>query len=268
MKAWDIFEELGNLDEVPLLPVAPQKRRAKHGVLRIALIAAVVILLIGSALAVGLGVGVRYGKKTVYVQGVSLGAEQVELRYHTAELQYSLRPVEAKNSDLRIPLYFDSIRAVEEYFGLELMKSPQLESLVRNISVTIVESDGKASPDGLIFYLSLRRGEDLEAALDSRLVSESGITVFVALTEDFAKEQAVQYLYASEEAGKFRESGLLTKGGESLLLLETPNAGSLGRTGYAAWCDDGIAYLAHLKTYPDSYATPLSLLAPILEQVQ
>ena len=264
MKAWDIFEELSNLDEELFLPLPAKKRTSKRSGLRIALIAAVIVLLMGTVLAVSLGVGVRYGKKTVYVHGVSLGSEQVELRYHTAELQYALRPVEIKTGGLSATSHcFDSIDAAEEYFGLELMKSPQLESLVRNVSVISAGESG-----GLILYLSLRRGEDLETALDSRLVSECGITVFVALTDDFAQEQALQYLYAPEEAGGFQESGLITKKGKSLLLLENPNAGSVGRTGYAAWCEGGIAYLAHLKTYPDSYASPLSLLAPILEQVQ
>lgn len=263
MKAWDIFEELGNLEEELFLPVVPPKSKPRRSWLRVALIAAVIGLLMGSVVAVGFGVGVHYGKKNVYIQGVSLGSEQVELSYHTAELQYSLRPVAVKNSTFSAPMHFDSIRAAEEYFGLALMKSPQLESLVRNVSVTPAENSA-----GLIFYISLRRDEGSEAALDCRLVSECGITVFVALTEAFAQEEAIYCLYAPAEAGKFQESGLLTEQGKSLLLLENPNEDSLGSTGYAAWCDEGIAYLAHLKTYPNSYATPLSLLAPLLEQLQ
>ena len=309
MNEWDLFQQLSELDEELVLAAEdahvyskPWYRRG----LRIALTAAIIALLVGTALAVGLGFGVEYGKETVYVQGISLDQQQPALSYHTAQLQLDMRPVEIKKRELlsrqlteqwlKTPekesfsggemqdekgkaLFFESITQLEDFFGLELMESPQLSELVRRIYVTLAVSDpeqaatsykktGSIPPDGLILYLSLRRGEDTATALDSRLVSESGITVFVPLTEAFAEKESIQYLYAAEEAGAFQESGLLTTSGNSLLLLENSKGVSYGRSGYAVWCNGGIAYLAHAKTYPDSYATPLSLLVPILEKLQ
>ncbi len=307
MKEWEIFEALGDLDDELITQERPTRLRWKRSGMRLALAAAVIALLVGTALGVGLRVGVTYGRETVPLDGISLGQKDEkdtrELSYYTAEIQYELQTVCVKNLELLSSQLtrawedcgqvktaelmgedgkrrnLDTIAATEEFFGLDLMQSPDLEALVRGIYVTMVISDpqraeaeyaekGKVTPDGLLLYFSLRRGEASEEALDAHLVSESGVTVYIALTEAFAVQESAQRLYSHESEGEFQESGLITQQGKSLLLLENEWGGSFGRTGYAAWCQKGIGYLAHMKTYPDSYATPLSLLAPILEQVQ
>lgn len=311
MKEWDIFEELGNLEDGLILVQPPKRRFYGRKGLRLALIAAVIALLAGTALGVGLGVGVSYGKKTVSLQGVSLGKQDgndiQELSYYTAEIQYDLQTVSVENLEFLSSCLtqawedFDhdsgllqsaelmeedgkrknlgSIAGAEEFFGIDLMQSPDLEALVRGAYVTMVISDpqraeaeyaekGKVTPDGLLLYFSLRRGEASEEALDAQTVSESGITVYIALTEAFATQEGAQCLYTHETEGEFQESGLMTDSGKSILLLENTYESSSGKTGYAAWCQKGIGYLAHIKTYPNRPATSLSLLAPMLQKMQ
>lgn len=311
MKEWEIFEALGDLDDELITQERPTRPHWKRGGLRLALIAAVTALLVGTVLGVGLGVGVTYGKQTVTLQGVSLGQKDGdgtrELSYYTAEVQYDLQTVSVENMELLSSQLtqawedlghdhsglqaaelmgadgkrrnLGTIAGAEEFFGLDLMQSPDLEALVRGAYVTMVISDperaeaeyaetGRVTPDGLLIYFSLRRGEASPEALDAQLVSESGITVYIALTEAFIAQEGTQRLYSYETEGEFQESGLMTDRGKSILLLENTREGSFGQTGYAAWCQNGIGYLAHMKTYPSSYATPLSLLAPVLQHIQ
>lgn len=300
MKEWDIFEALGEID-APLLPTPmPKQRRWARGGLRVALIAAMLSLLAGTVLAVGIGVGVRYGEQSVTLDGISLSQDDTQdLSYHTAQIQYALHTVSTASDefltralteawaqhsgqelyDLKAPdgsaQNLGSVAEAERLLGIDLMDSPELSGLIRGVYVTMVVAEptqatvhyaqtGKLSPDGLLIYLSLRRGELSDTALDARLVSEAGITVFVPLTEAFIQSQREQTLYSY--GSSFVESGLMTAGGKSLLLLENGST-ALGQVGYAAWCDNGLGYLAHLKTYPEGYATALSLLAPLLGRI-
>ena len=300
MNEWNLFEALGEIEE-PLLSPPKQKHFPwKKNGLRVALIAAVLSLLAGTVLAVGIGVGVRYGEQTVTLEGISLSQDAAQnLSYHTAQIQYELRTVTTSAQsyltqaltaawvqhsgeglyDLKNPdgslRNFGTVAEAEQFFGIDLMDSPELSELIRGIYVTMVVADpaqaaacdaqgGQISPDGLLIYLSLRRGELSDTALDARLVGEAGITVFVPLTEAFVQSQREQTLYSHDSP--FAESGLMTAEGRSLLLLENSSS-SLGQVGYAAWCDNGLGYLAHLKTYPQGYATPLSLLAPLLGRI-
>lgn len=304
MNSWDIFETLGEVEEELLLTSKPCGFHWGKGGLRILLIAAVICLLVGTALAVGLGARVSYGRQTVSLQGVSLSRPDdgsQSLSYHTAQVQYDLHTVEIKNAALFTEALTDAwavssgktlydlkkadgsaqnlgtIAATEALLGISLMESAELSALIRGIYVTMVIADpqraaadyaqeGQICPDGLILYLSLRRGAASENALDARLVSECGITIFVPLTESFVRTQQVQTLYSHERQGGFTESGLMTQAGKSLLLLENSSS-ELGQAGYAVWCDGGLGYLAHLKTYSNGYATPLSLLAPLLGRI-
>lgn len=307
MKEWELFEALGDLDDELITQERPTRPRWKRGGLRLALIAAVTALLVGTALGVGLRVGVTYGRETIPLDGISLGQKDGkdtrELSYYTAEIQYELQTVCVENLELLSSQLtrawedygqfktaelmgedgkrrnLGTIAGAEEFFGLDLMQSPDLEALVRGAYVTMVISDperaeaeyaetGKVTPDGLMIYFSLRRGEASTEALDGRLVSESGITVYIALTEAFIAQEGGRCLYSHESEGEFQESGLMTDRGKSLLLLENTLEGISGQTGYAAWCHQGIGYLAHIKTYPSSQATPLSLLAPVLQKMQ
>lgn len=300
MNEWNLFEALGEIEE-PLLSPPKQKHFPwKKNGLRVALIAAVLSLLAGTVLAVGIGVGVRYGEQTVTLEGISLSQDAAQnLSYHTAQVQYELRTVTTSAQsyltqaltaawgqhggeelyDLKNPdgslRNFGTVAEAEQFFGIDLMDSPELSELIRGIYVTMVVADsaqaaacdaqgGQISPDGLLIYLSLRRGELSDTALDARLVGEAGITIFVPLTEAFVQSQREQTLYSHDSP--FMESGLMTAEGRSLLLLENSST-SLGQVGYAAWCDNGLGYLAHLKTYPQGYATPLSLLAPLLGRI-
>lgn len=300
MNEWNLFEALGEIEE-PLLSPPKQKHFPwKKNGLRVALIAAVLSLLAGTVLAVGIGVGVRYGEQTVTLEGISLSQDAGQnLSYHTAQIQYELRTVTTSAQsyltqaltaawgqrggeglyDLKNPdgslRNFGTVAEAEQFFGIDLMDSPELSELIRGIYVTMVVADsaqaaacdaqgGQISPDGLLIYLSLRRGELSDTALDARLVGEAGITVFVPLTEAFVQSQREQTLYSHDSP--FAESGLMTAEGKSLLLLENDST-ALGQVGYAAWCDNGLGYLAHLKTYPKGYATPLSLLAPLLGRI-
>lgn len=300
MNEWNLFEALGEIEDPLLSPPKQKHFHWKKNGLRVALIAAVLSLLAGTALAVGIGVGVRYGEQTVTLEGISLSQDAPQnLSYQTAQIQYALHTVttsaqgyltqaltdawaehsgerlyDLKNTDGSLR-NFSTIAEAEQFFGIDLMDSPELSELIRGIYVTMVvadpaqaaENDGQGtqlSPDGLLIYLSLRRGELSDTALDARLVSEAGITVFVPLTDAFIQSQREQTLYSHDSA--FTESGLMTAEGRSLLLLENSSS-SLGQVGYAAWCDNGLGYLAHLKTYPQGYATPLSLLAPLLGRI-
>lgn len=300
MNEWNLFEALGEIED-PLLSPPKQKHFPwKKNGLRVALIAAVLSLLAGTVLAVGIGVGVRYGEQTVTLEGISLSQDAAQnLSYHTAQIQYELRTVTTSAQsyltqaltaawgqnggeglyDLKNPdgslRNFGTIAETEQFFGIDLMDSPELSELIRGVYVTMVVADsaqaaacdaqgGPISPDGLLIYLSLRRGELSDTALDARLVGEAGITVFVPLTEAFVQSQREQTLYSHDSP--FAESGLMTAEGRSLLLLENDST-ALGQVGYAAWCDNGLGYLAHLKTYPQGYATPLSLLAPLLGRI-
>ncbi|MBQ4566293.1 MAG: hypothetical protein IJA48_08080 [Oscillospiraceae bacterium] len=300
MNEWNLFEALGEIED-PLLSPPKQKHFPwKKNGLRVALIAAVLSLLAGTVLAVGIGVGVRYGEQTVTLEGISLSQDAAQnLSYHTAQIQYELRTVTTSAQsyltqaltaaweqhggeglyDLKNPdgslRNFGTVAEAEQFFGIDLMDSPELSELIRGVYVTMVVADsaqaaacdaqgGPISPDGLLIYLSLRRGELSDTALDARLVGEAGITVFVPLTEAFVQSQREQTLYSHDSP--FAESGLMTAEGRSLLLLEDSSS-SLGQVGYAAWCDNGLGYLAHLKTYPQGYATPLSLLAPLLGRI-
>ena len=301
MKEWELFEALGEIDDDLLMTPPPKKHHFRKLTLRAALVAAVLTLLAGTALAVSIGVGVRYGKQTVTLEGISLSQEDPQnLSYHTARIQYELRTVPTsahlrlsqaltevwtehsgqKLYDLRNPdgsiLNLGTIGEAEQLLGIDLMDSPELSDLIRGVYVTMVvaepeqaslryEQTGQLSPDGLLIYLSLRRGELSDTALDARLVSEAGITVFVPLTEAFVQSQRDQTLYSYDS--DFTESGLMTAEGKSLLLLENGST-TLGQVGYGAWCDNGLGYLAHLKTYPEGYATPLSLLAPLLGRIR
>lgn len=314
MDEWNLFNALSELDD-ELILTAQELPAKKHGLgrtgLRIALIAAVVTLLVGTALAVGLGVGIRHGQEKVTLQGLSLqqpdGEKTREMTYYTARVEYELQTVPVENMELLSACltqawesfphdrsYFqpaeltedsgerkdlESIRGAEEFLGLELAESPELATLVRGVYVSMVISDlrraeeeyaqkGSITPDGLILYCSLRRGEASGEALDARTVSESGVTVYVALTEAFLEKEGTQCLYSYEREGPFHESGLMTEGGRSILLLENAPPQDCVRGGYAAWCENGIGYLAHMKVYPGSYATPLSLLTPLLQHLQ
>lgn len=300
MNEWNLFEALGEIEDPLFSPPKQKHFRWKRNGLRVALIAAVLSLLAGTVLAVGIGVGVRYGEQTVTLEGISLSrAAPQNLSYQTAQIQYELHTVTTSAQsyltqaltvawgqhggeglyDLKNPdgslRNFGTVAEAERFFGIDLMDSPELSELIRGIYVTMVVVDsaqaaarnaqgGQISPDGLLIYLSLRRGELSDTALDARLVGEAGITVFVPLTEAFVQSQREQTLYSHDSP--FTESGLMTAEGRSLLLLENGST-SLGQMGYAAWCDNGLGYLAHLKTYPQGYATPLSLLAPLLGRI-
>lgn len=300
MNEWQLLEALGEIEDPLLVPPKRKHHRWKRGGLRIALVAAVLSLLAGTVLAVGLGVGVHYGEQRVTLEGVSFSKDSPQsLSYHTAQIQFEMHPVSSGSEDfltreltrawelhsgehlydLKNPdgslCNLGTVAQAEQLLGIDLMDSPELSDLIRGVYVTLVVAqpeaaaarfgeEGQISPDGLILYLSLRRGELSDTALDARLVGEAGITVFVPLTEAFVRDESIQTLYSQGSA--FAESGLMTAEGKSLLLLENDST-SLGQVGYAAWCDNGLGYLAHLKTYPEGYATPLSLLAPLLGRI-
>ncbi len=302
MNAWDMFEALSEIDATEF---DCEAKKSNKTALRFILLAASIALLIGSVLAVGLGARVHFDEQTVELHGVSLvdndGESTNSVTYHSAHVSLDMstvriRATEELSRDLTAQWKadpslktatcqtaqgarrnFGTVAEAEAFLGIELLNSPTLERLVRGVFVTMVISDServneqyasenRITPDGLIVYLSLRRDEN--SALDSTLVSESGITVYIALTQAFLESESERHLYSHEAEGRFRESGLLISGGKSLLLLENTPEEGFCQSGYAAWCNAGLGYLAHIKTYPDSYATPLSLLTPILYDIK
>jgi len=300
MNAWDLFEALSEVDASELDAVA---KKSSKTALRFILLAASIALLIGSALAVGLSARVYFDEQTVELQGVCLvendGKTTSSMTYHAAHVSLEMSTVHISATEelsralttkwradpsLKTAYYqtaqgtrcnLGTVAEAEAFLGIDILNSTELERLVRGVFVTMVisdsqrakeeyESKNRISPDGLIVYLSLRR----DTALDSTIVSESGITVYIALTQAFLESETEQHLYSHKSEGRFRESGLLTSSGKSLLLLENTPEKGFCQSGYAVWCSAGLGYLAHIKTYPDSYATPLSLLSPFLYEIK
>ncbi len=303
MNAWDLFEALNEV-EAGQFEMQPPKKTNKAP-LRLILLAASIVLFVGTAVAVGLGAHVRFESQTVELHGVCLmeddGKSTHSMTYHTAHVSLEMSTVrlcatEELSRNLTGQWQADpslktasllteqgarrnlgSVAEAEAFFGIELLESAELERLVRGVFVTMVisesqraekeyEASRRITPDGLIVYFSLRREKSPD--LDATLVSESGITVYIALTQAFLESESERHLYSHEREGRFCESGLLTSSGKSLLLLENTPEEGFCRSAYAAWCSKGLGYLAHIKTYPDSYATPLSLLAPFLYDIK
>ncbi len=307
MNEWDLFQELSELDEELVLAAekTPDRKNLLHrGGLRAALIAAIIALLVGTALAVHLGVSVSHGEKTVPLKNIGLslpeGEETEKLTYYTANIRFDMMPTEITNADLTSALTqawqqksdlssyplleenghrinLGTISGAEKFLGIELIDSPELEPMIRGAYVTLLVTDperareqyareGEVSPDGIELYFSFRRG--IGDVFDARQVLECGLTVYIALTEDFARSKNVLRLYSYEKEGAFRESGLLTDKGNSLLLLENSPRKGYCAVGYAAWCEKGIAYFAVVKCSPNAFCAPLSLLTPLLETLQ
>ena len=285
MNEWDILQAFSQLDEELIFMPKPAKKSRSRQIRRIALIAAVMILLAGMALAVSLGVKVEHGEEMIELQGLSLnGNAKGGQSYYTAKIEYDFCPMQIKNlallqqalleaedsdsADLKNAdgsrLCFATISEAEEFFGIDLMQSAKLDEFVRGIYVSVLRTDENV-PSELVLYVSLRRGSEADGMFDMQAVSECGITIYIALGED---AENTKCLYSHKKEGKFQESGMLTEHNDSILLLENSPADGYVQTGYAAWCKNGIAYLAHVKVYPNSYATPLALLTPILSQIQ
>ena len=303
MNEWDILEQLGEIDSDLLAVPKPRKKHWGGNGRRIVLAAAVMMLLAGMALAVTSGVRAKYDEKMIQLQGISFdensnGAQM----YYTAQVEYDLCCVQVKNlpwltqqltqawkthaheksylrtvdlmKDDGTRLCFSTIGEAESFFGIDLMQSAELEELVRAVYVSLAvtqpqraktefEENNTVTPDGMWLYCSLKRG-GADGMLDGELVSECGIEVFIALQENYAKTEDVKCLYSHENEGDFRESGMLTQQEMPILLLENTPRKGYARVGYAAWCKNGIGYLAHIKVYPDSYATALTILTPVL----
>ena len=275
MNEWDILQALSQLDDDLILMPKPAKKSKVSQIRKIALIAAAMLLLAGMALAVGLGVRVQHGEELIELEGISLnGDAKGGQSYYTAKIEYDICPMQVKNQDLLQQalleaknvgsidlknadgsrLRFATISEAEAFFGINLMQSAELNELVRGVYVSV------SAPSELVLYVSLKREQ-----IDTQAVSECGITIYIALS---AEAEHTKCIYSHEKEGKFKESGMLTEQKDSILLLENSPIDGYAQTGYAAWCDNGIAYLAHITVYPDSYATPLALLTPILSRIQ
>ena len=304
MNEWELFDALTDLDDDILTELPPKQKRGFRKGVSIGLLAAVIALLATTAFAVTSGI--RRGQQTVALEGVSLrrNAPSETATYYTAEVACTLEPVEIRQMDtLSTALtaawedfpydaeYFNRAELVDAagkrvtfaslteagaYFGLRLPYSPNIDRMTHHVTVTMVISDtdraqseyretGAITPDGLILQCVLRRGGD---GLDTDTVATGTLTVYVALHERFAAQNSVQILSSHEKEGNFHEFGMLTDDGKSLLLLENDPQDGLSATGYAIWCSDGIACRAELKTLPNTTATPLSLLTPLLKDIQ
>lgn len=303
MNAWDLMQELGEIDSDLLEVTKPKKT---HRFRPIVLIAATMILLIGMVMAVGGGVKAKFSKNMIRLQGLSLEENKSgEQTYFTAQITYDLQCVQVQNlSELcekltsawenfdheREQFYiaqlreddgslhsFSTLQEAECFLGLKFAKSALLEERIDGVYLSMVVTDCNRAaeefqknhtiaPDGLLLYCPVKRVLQ-DSVLDATLVSECGIEIYVALQDDFASGENRKCVYSHETEGAFRESGMLTQQGSTILLMENaPNDGYV-QTGYAAWCKNGIGYLAHIKVYPDSYATPLSIMTPLLSQM-
>ncbi len=175
MNEWNIMEELGNIGQ-ELLPKEPPKRIPwKRGALRLALIAAVLFLLAGTALGVSISVRVYHGQETVSLEGLILEKEGAmeNSSYYTARVEWELSPQKAQipesfrscltaaweafsyeysyfssaeltDSDGK-RIKFQDLQALEELLSLKLMGSEDLDRLIRGVYVTLVISDPEAA---------------------------------------------------------------------------------------------------------------------------
>ncbi len=307
MNEWDILEALGDIDSQLLSTPKPKKKHLGKKSRYIVLAAAAMMLLAGIALAATTGVRAKYGEKMIRLQGVSLDEDEcAEQMYHTARVEFDLLCNEVKNmswlseqltkawesheheksefysvdlmTDSGERLCFASIGEAESFFGIDLMQSAELEECIRGVyaSLAVTQTEraalefsesNKVSPDALLLYCSFERGNGTNHAFDGELVSQGGIEILVALQKNFAEHENIKYLYSHEKEGAFRESGMLTQQGGAILLLENEPCEGYAQTGYAAWCENGIGYLAHVKLYPNSHATALAVLTPVLSRI-
>ena len=158
MNEWNLFEALGEIEDPLLSPPKQKHFHWKKNGLRVALIAAALTLLAGTVLAVGIGVGVRYGEQTVTLEGISLSQDASQnLSYQTAQIQYALHTVTTSAQsyltqaltaawgqhngeglyDLKNPdgslRNFGTVAETEQFFGIDLMDSPELSELIRGV---------------------------------------------------------------------------------------------------------------------------------------
>lgn len=307
MNEWDILQALSDLDDDLLqdAPQRQTPRRLVRIAMAAAIVALLASTVL--AVSVGVRVLHGKNTVRLEDIGLSLPrGQQVEaLEYYTADIEFSLQTVTltlpeeavtalteawrdfsydhsyftgAKLTDAagkRLDL--GSVAGAEAYFGVRLMHSAPMDELICGAYATLVVSDiaraekefaetGRVTPDGVELYFPFRRGEG-EDALDPAVAREGGLTVYLALTPEFAQQEGVQRVYSYEKEGALHESGLLTAAGKSILLLE--NAPQKGYHGFgcAAWCENGVGYFAEVHTSSNTNTPPLTLLTPLLDEL-
>lgn len=295
MNEFDIFKQLTELDDDLL-----EEKPGKHpSLFRGALIAAVLVSVLAlTAVAVAVSVSVSYKEKTdgpegygVHLPGYAFPASK---DYHTAELQYFLAPVSVQNEALLTEgltcaweawpyaheffteaaltdesgkrRLFADLQEVAELFDLPLTLSEELNRVCGPCTVTLVAPDsakaalefadtGKIRPAGIIVCGALRTGVP---------TLESSITIYIPMTEDFCATYQKQTIISYESSGKFLDNTCHTTGDIPMLLLHTEEA---SRIGAAAWCCDGIGYLAEIRLDDDTDVPALDVLMPLLREL-
>lgn len=307
MNEWELLQAMSEIDEQLLLqaetPYAPKPRQ----LVRLALVAAVLVLLVGTVLAVSVGVSVRHGRQTVTLEDIGFSLSQGErvetMEYYTADIEFSMQTVgislppeavavltEAWRTFSYDYRYFtgvkltdaagkrldlQSVAGAEAYFGVRLMHAAPLEELICGAYATLVVSDTERAAREYAETGSVTPDGVLlyfpfrrgEDGLQPSQVREGGLTVYLAVTPQFIEREGVQHIFSYEKEGALRESGLLTDAGKSILLLENTPQKGYGGFGCAAWCENGVGYYAAVRTNADAYTLPLTLLTPLLYEL-
>lgn len=303
MKEMDLLRALTEIDDTLLLEPEKKSRRYPFGGGRKLLIAATAaVLLISTAFAVTLGLYTQSGQETVRLEGVSIAGKPESVTYHTLDITFDLAPVRTVAEDFlreklkeawvsyaydkeaftEIPLTnadgslfcFTSCEEAAELLGISLCLSPELDAAVEHIYVTMTVTDPtflaeayeageRPLPDGLILQAPLTRSAEPTAALYARRVWEAGLTVSVPLTENYNGDTL--RLYSSEAQGAYREQGMTSSGGTTVLLLENLPCEGYPTTGSALWCWDGIGY--HVRLQTDAQTLPLPILTPLIRNL-
>ena len=178
MNEWDLFKAMSELED-EFLCDAPHKKKPLR-LLRIGLIAAVVMLLAGTVLAVSVSVSVRHGSQTVWLEEIGLSLPQgkrVEtMDYYTADIEFSMQSAGISVPSEAVAVLTDawrgftydysyftgakltdaagkrmdlgSVAGAEAYFGIRLMHSAPMDELICGAYATLVVSDiGRAEKE-------------------------------------------------------------------------------------------------------------------------
>ena len=166
---------------------------------------------------------------------------------------------------------------LEQLLQIRFTSSSELEAVTRGAYVTLAitdqeraavqyRSEGIVSPDGIVIYLPFSR--DSESGVDPNIVNYCGLSIFVPLTDSFARQYASHSVLSSVYNSDFQQIRQVSSGGVEMILLENEPYMDYPLSGYAAWEERGIGYLVELKCNNGSRTAPIEILMPYLENLE
>ena len=308
MNSFEFLKELNDIDDDLLMKaeVVPNKKhRIVHWSLRAAAAAALISLAVITVAAVTIGVHILTSDATALYYDHYYGGFPFGHNSKVTTVGYELEPQAVQipqnwtqelterwkafgydydhfsGIDLTdvagSRVSFGGITQLEQLLQIRFTSSSELEAVTQGAYVTLAitdheraavqyRSEGIVSPDGIVIYLPFSR--DSESGVDPNIVNYCGLSIFVPLTDSFARQYASHSVLSSVYNSDFQQIRQVSSGGVEMILLENEPYMDYPLSGYAAWEERGIGYLVELKCNNGSRTAPIEILMPYLENLE